>query len=536
MRALPAVAPTAGRAHVHRRRLQLCRADRRRRRRQRANQGHSDALLGIFDAIAPAASAALAALAAGDTRALPRDPRAHGAAVAPHLRGADALLQDRRGVHGLAQRPPGATSRWSAASRARARCVHLAELFRLADAAGLLEQPELAVQRMSDAAGPARRARPDDARLLAPTTAGCRSTPPPCASAVAAATESSTPARGAASAPSRPGATRWRPPGSTRSPRCVRDTRPGAVGLLPRRHVPGGRRGRPRSRARRQPARRRRSRDAERRLPGAGGRRPARRAAGPGRAQGHRGCAQRRCATASPRLLEYARSAGMPLAIEPLHPMYAADRACVNTLEQALDLCDALDPGCGSQARCWASRSTSTTSGGTRSCRRRSRAPAASGLLAFHVCDWLAPTTRPAERPRHDGRRRDRHPAHPRLGRGRRASPATARSRSSRPTTGGSATAARCSTPASSATAARSEPARLRSALLPPWRVPDLRHGRRESVRRARRTLNALTISTALHHRDSQPDLRRQVPWSISVPNTSGAIAWPMSSPEYTTP
>ena len=43
--------------------------------------------------------------------------------------------------------------------------------------------------------------------------------------------------------------------------------------------------------------------------------------------------------------LEYARSVGMPLAIEPLHPMYAADRACVNTLEQALDLCDAIDPG-----------------------------------------------------------------------------------------------------------------------------------------------------------------------------------------------
>ena len=32
------------------------------------------------------------------------------------------------------------------------------------------------------------------------------------------------------------------------------------------------------------------------------------------------------------------------LAIEPLHPMYAADRACVNTLGQALDICDALDP------------------------------------------------------------------------------------------------------------------------------------------------------------------------------------------------
>ena len=35
----------------------------------------------------------------------------------------------------------------------------------------------------------------------------------------------------------------------------------------------------------------------------------------------------------------------MPLAIEPLHPMQAAERACINTLEHALDICDALDPG-----------------------------------------------------------------------------------------------------------------------------------------------------------------------------------------------
>ena len=34
----------------------------------------------------------------------------------------------------------------------------------------------------------------------------------------------------------------------------------------------------------------------------------------------------------------------MPLAIEPLHPAYAADRACVNTTKQALDICDQLDP------------------------------------------------------------------------------------------------------------------------------------------------------------------------------------------------
>src|SRR5450432_1328341 len=47
-------------------------------------------------------------------------------------------------------------------------------------------------------------------------------------------------------------------------------------------------------------------------------------------------------------LLEYSRSSGMPLAIEPLHPMYAADRACVNTMAQANDLCDELgDDGLG---------------------------------------------------------------------------------------------------------------------------------------------------------------------------------------------
>ena len=46
-------------------------------------------------------------------------------------------------------------------------------------------------------------------------------------------------------------------------------------------------------------------------------------------------------------LLDYARGAGMPLAIEPLHPMYAADRACVNTMEHANDLCDELGPGVG---------------------------------------------------------------------------------------------------------------------------------------------------------------------------------------------
>lgn len=88
-------------------------------------------------------------------------------------------------------------------------------------------------------------------------------------------------------------------------------------------------------------------------------------------------------------MLDYAKQAKLPLAIEPLHPAYAADRACVNTTKQALEICDRLDPDrtgmlgvaldvyhiwwdpelMGQIARAGQDR-----------------------LLAFHVCDWLVPT------------------------------------------------------------------------------------------------------------------------------------------------
>jgi sugar phosphate isomerase/epimerase len=90
------------------------------------------------------------------------------------------------------------------------------------------------------------------------------------------------------------------------------------------------------------------------------------------------------------RLLDYARQASMPLAIEPLHPMYAADRACVNTLEHALDLCDELDPRRSGALGVavdvyhvwWDPKLAQQIA---RAGRER--------LLAFHVCDWLTPTT-----------------------------------------------------------------------------------------------------------------------------------------------
>ena len=87
------------------------------------------------------------------------------------------------------------------------------------------------------------------------------------------------PAPRAASAPSRPGATRSRPPACDTIARLVRGARPGAVGLLPRRHVPGHRCAPAcRPRATTTAARVDEACRTECAVPGAGGRRPARRA------------------------------------------------------------------------------------------------------------------------------------------------------------------------------------------------------------------------------------------------------------------
>lgn len=89
-------------------------------------------------------------------------------------------------------------------------------------------------------------------------------------------------------------------------------------------------------------------------------------------------------------LLDYARQARMPLAIEPLHPIYAADRACVNTMEQALDLCDELDPG--RTGALGVALDVYHTWWDPKLQQQIARA-GKDRLLAFHVCDWLTPTT-----------------------------------------------------------------------------------------------------------------------------------------------
>lgn len=85
-------------------------------------------------------------------------------------------------------------------------------------------------------------------------------------------------------------------------------------------------------------------------------------------------------------ILDHARMSDMPLAIEPLHPMYAADRACINTLSHALDICDRMGDGIGVAVdvyHVWWDPDLAS---------QIARAGKQDQLLAYHVCDWLVPT------------------------------------------------------------------------------------------------------------------------------------------------
>jgi sugar phosphate isomerase/epimerase len=89
-------------------------------------------------------------------------------------------------------------------------------------------------------------------------------------------------------------------------------------------------------------------------------------------------------------MVDYAETVGMPLALEPLHPMFAAQRSCLNTIRQTREICDAIDPdrsrGLGvalDTYHIWWDPEV----------YRQIEAIGGDRLLAFHVCDWLVPTT-----------------------------------------------------------------------------------------------------------------------------------------------
>jgi len=89
-------------------------------------------------------------------------------------------------------------------------------------------------------------------------------------------------------------------------------------------------------------------------------------------------------------VLPHARAAGVKLAIEPLHPMYAADRSCINRMAEARTICEQLrDPFLGIAVdgyHVWWDpdlREEIMLAGEQKT------------LFAFHVCDWRVETRHP---------------------------------------------------------------------------------------------------------------------------------------------
>jgi sugar phosphate isomerase/epimerase len=85
-------------------------------------------------------------------------------------------------------------------------------------------------------------------------------------------------------------------------------------------------------------------------------------------------------------LVPYARERNVAMAIEPLHPMYAAERSCITSLEEANVLADRFDPATVGIVvdvyHVWWDAML-----------EREIARARGRIRGFHVCDWLVPTT-----------------------------------------------------------------------------------------------------------------------------------------------
>lgn len=87
-------------------------------------------------------------------------------------------------------------------------------------------------------------------------------------------------------------------------------------------------------------------------------------------------------------LAQHAETLGVKLALEPLHPVYAGDRSCINLISQALDMCDAI----GSEKvgvfvdayHVWWDPNVA---------RDIARAGTEKCIFGFHVSDWLMPVT-----------------------------------------------------------------------------------------------------------------------------------------------
>ncbi len=96
--------------------------------------------------------------------------------------------------------------------------------------------------------------------------------------------------------------------------------------------------------------------------------------------------ARARVADALAELAPEAQAAGVTLAIEPLHPMYASDRAVISTLKQALDLAEPFDPSVVGVTvdtfHVWWDPEVLS---------QIARAGAEGRIATYQVCDWKTP-------------------------------------------------------------------------------------------------------------------------------------------------
>ena len=94
-------------------------------------------------------------------------------------------------------------------------------------------------------------------------------------------------------------------------------------------------------------------------------------------------------------LLDHARGLGVRLALEPLHPVYAADRSCLTTLAQALELCERIEPSAAPEPWLGVGIDVYHTWWDPLLAPSIARAGSARRIFGFHVNDWLVPTRDP---------------------------------------------------------------------------------------------------------------------------------------------
>ena len=90
-------------------------------------------------------------------------------------------------------------------------------------------------------------------------------------------------------------------------------------------------------------------------------------------------------------LLEHGKKLGVRIALEPLHPVYTAERSCLTLLSEALDMCQQIEGSvatpmlgvCLDVYHIWWDPNLQ---------RDIARAGLEKRIFGFHVCDWLVPT------------------------------------------------------------------------------------------------------------------------------------------------